>query len=1120
MSELRPLRPGEPVRLGDYQLLGCIGEGGQGLVYLARSPAGVRVAIKVLQGRHAEDAEARRRFLREIEAASKVAPFCTARVLDYAMADGHPYVVSEFIEGQSLQQRVASAGPLVPGEWERLAIGTAAALVAIHRAGIIHRDFKPANVLLGPGGPRVVDFGIARILDATTTSSAGIIGTPSYMSPEQASDGRVGTASDLFSWAGTMVFAATGNPPFGRSNLAATVHRIVNHPCDVSGLPKHVRALVERCLEKTPERRPSAREVLLALVGEPSGPPDASVHLHRGDHEGLVAAAARKLAAATSPPAVPERHRGPDSAPSEPPPGAPERDPPGPPRGRLDVPGDQPDFRPRPAGSLPAGSLPAGSRTAGSPPVRRAGVVRRVVSVAMSLVVVGAILAGLRLYLSDTDPPWPPGTAMVADRMFAGPPGRSGTQVLNAVAASGDVIVAAGGDTTGALPRPLFLTSRDRGRTWRLGDVTGQGGPEPGPAEVQRVAGGDGHWLAMGDAGVWTSTDGHAWKALAAGELTTFRSEDRIADIARTSSGFVVVGAAFQDGMERPAVWTFADGDGWVRVDSASVGRAGTVRGLTAVVAKGDTVVALGARAGDESGIAVLRSLDAGRTWLPAASWPDVSHSALLAVASGTFVLVPARTRSASGETAVHCSPDGAEWSRCGSIAMPRDGVGVTQLSSSPKRAVALAASGLERYAVYTSENGREWHKSTEAVAGPGATLRGLAVSDSGTFVMGGDKASSETGSELVLMTASPGKAAEAVALKKIEGLDRIQSQVARLAAADGRYVVVGAAAEDAAIWTGTDGRTWSRIRDRKLEGPYRQELSDVTHGRAGWLAAGSTGNSPSSTRPLLLASADGRTWRRIQAPGPPPDGDSQPVQVAYSVAAGSSGYVIAGSEAGIDGAEPVVWVTADLRTLTRSEDLPASGSGVRIGDVAATASGYVAVGGSGSPARRDAVLWVSSDGARWTARPWPRPSGVESAELTQVVATGDRITAAGAALVSSGEQRPFAIGSADNGSTWTFAWLPAERKAAVRDLATTADGLVAVGWHGESQESDSAVWTSADGRSWRRQALGQAGLAGAGAQWLNAITISGPDVVAVGRSTSYRTDHLTLWHTVLDQNR
>ncbi|MEV5411487.1 serine/threonine-protein kinase [Thermopolyspora sp. NPDC052614] len=282
----RPLRPGEPKRLGGYRLLARVGEGGQGIVYLAEDVEGTRVAIKVLHAHFSGDTQARERFLREADAATRVAPFCTARVLDVAVDEhGRPYVVSEYVEGVSLEELVRSQGPRMHGTLDRVAVGTATALTAIHKAGIAHRDFKPSNVLIGPDGPRVIDFGIARALVDPTTTQGELIGTPAYMSPEQISGRPVGTASDIFSWALTMAFAATGKAPFGEDTFPAVMYRIVNaEPC-LDGVPEPLRSLLERCLDKSPERRPTSAEVLDMLLGhgesrdgasppEPPDPPD------------------------------------------------------------------------------------------------------------------------------------------------------------------------------------------------------------------------------------------------------------------------------------------------------------------------------------------------------------------------------------------------------------------------------------------------------------------------------------------------------------------------------------------------------------------------------------------------------------------------------------------------------------------------------------------------------------------------------------------------------------------------------------------------------------------------------------------------------------------------------
>jgi serine/threonine protein kinase len=265
-SEPRPLPLGEPTQIGRYRLIGSLGEGGQGAVYLGETPEGTRVAIKVLHARLASEGNARQRFLREVEAARRVAPFSTARVIDADVSDDRLFIVSEYVEGASLEQLVRERGPRSQDGLVRLALGTSGALAAIHRAGIVHRDFKPSNVLIGADGPRVVDFGIARVLDNATATSSGALGTPAYMSPEQVSGERVGPPSDIFSWAGTIVFAATGKPAFGEDNIAAVFNRIFTKQPDLSALPGSLAEVIGTCLDKKPENRPTASDVMLAIV--------------------------------------------------------------------------------------------------------------------------------------------------------------------------------------------------------------------------------------------------------------------------------------------------------------------------------------------------------------------------------------------------------------------------------------------------------------------------------------------------------------------------------------------------------------------------------------------------------------------------------------------------------------------------------------------------------------------------------------------------------------------------------------------------------------------------------------------------------------------------------------
>jgi predicted Ser/Thr protein kinase len=266
MANVAPLLPGDPGRLGDYRLIGRIGQGGQGTVYLAQPSAGEPVAVKLLRAEWTRDTLARSRFAREVAAAERVAPFCTARILDARLDGDEPFVVSEFIDGPSLQAVVATDGPLTGSALDRLAVSTATALSAIHQAGVIHRDLKPGNVLIGPDGARVIDFGIARSADAAATITSQVFGTPGYIAPEVVRGEPAGPAADVFAWGATITFAATGTSPFHAPNMAAIVHRLTSGEPDLGMLTGYLRGIVADCLAKDPAARPTAVDLLMRLL--------------------------------------------------------------------------------------------------------------------------------------------------------------------------------------------------------------------------------------------------------------------------------------------------------------------------------------------------------------------------------------------------------------------------------------------------------------------------------------------------------------------------------------------------------------------------------------------------------------------------------------------------------------------------------------------------------------------------------------------------------------------------------------------------------------------------------------------------------------------------------------
>ncbi|MGW0484406.1 serine/threonine-protein kinase [Nonomuraea sp. NPDC003214] len=265
MSELRA---DDPRRLGAYRISGRLGQGGQGVVYLGHSGDGTKVAIKLLHASLSADPVVRRRFLAEVEALRRVAPFCTAQLLDADLEGDQPYLVSEYVDGVSLREHVITAGPRTGGSLHRLAIGTATALVAIHRAGVVHRDFKPGNVLLSLDGPRVIDFGVSRLADGTATTGIIPMGTPAYLAPERIEGLPAGPAADLYAWALTVAYTATGRHAFAGGTHQEVLARILYGRPDLGNLSGRLRGIVDACLARDPADRPGAEEVLGLLLGQ------------------------------------------------------------------------------------------------------------------------------------------------------------------------------------------------------------------------------------------------------------------------------------------------------------------------------------------------------------------------------------------------------------------------------------------------------------------------------------------------------------------------------------------------------------------------------------------------------------------------------------------------------------------------------------------------------------------------------------------------------------------------------------------------------------------------------------------------------------------------------------
>jgi len=260
------LQPEDPREIGPYRLLGQLGSGGMGQVFLGVSAGGRPIAVKVIRAELASDPGFQARFRREVAAAQKVSGLFTALVVDADLDSPRPWLATAYVAGPSLAEAVRRHGPLPPRTLLALTAGLAEGLNAIHAAGVVHRDLKPSNVLLAEDGPRVIDFGISQAAGPSAAGAGLVIGSPGFMSPEQVLGYDIGTPSDMFSLGAVLTFAATGHGPFGSGSNAALMYRLVNSPPDLSSVPGELRSLVGSCLAKHPGDRPTARE-LLAQAG-------------------------------------------------------------------------------------------------------------------------------------------------------------------------------------------------------------------------------------------------------------------------------------------------------------------------------------------------------------------------------------------------------------------------------------------------------------------------------------------------------------------------------------------------------------------------------------------------------------------------------------------------------------------------------------------------------------------------------------------------------------------------------------------------------------------------------------------------------------------------------------
>ena len=1048
ISGRAPLVEGDPRRVGSYRLTDRLGSGGMGVVYLGVGGDGRLVAVKVMRPELAGNQEFRARFEREVAVLARVRGARIVRVIEAGTDMCGPFMVTEYAAGPSLTEQVEMDGPLDARMLCDLAVGLAEALTVIHAAGVVHRDLKPSNVIMTTDGPKVIDFGIAQVLDSVSLTRAGTtLGSTGYMAPEQI-EGHAGPAADIFAWALTVAYATSGQPPFGTGPTAAILYRILHARPSITAVPDALRPVVEAALTKEPQDRPAAHEIV----------------------DRLMAAPAAAWFSAAMPTVL-----SPAWTPTGPGPGQ---------LGHQLSPVSEP-FR-QPAGP---GRPAAGRRLAGRRAVIAVPALVLAVVTALALVLVTGRSSRTGHQAASSAPP------AMAFGTYPGQQGRGVFATIGRIAASGNTIVTTGTQVSGGVVRQQFFTSADGGATWQLAAVRGPGG---GRAllgyPATRLAGGPAGWVATGPQAIWTSRDGLSWTLAATHGITPQLPGDQVYVLSATADGFLAAGQAQRPGGTTQAViWTSQDGLAWQRATAAQAGLGQDVTSISYAATSGDDTVVAGTLRG--GGWGTWLSTDGGTAWTPVTV--PAGHGAqnsISGLGSGRSGLIAVRPGIAGGAIA-YFSPNGQTWQYAATIGAAggfRPGV----VKGSGYGFVVTGTNAAGDYLAYASTgDGTTWRPTgslgTKAsyASAPAAT-----VGPGGTVIASGSTAATKTGQQAILLRATSAGTVRPVPLAGSPGAVVPEVAVNSLGIAGGQQIAVGSADGYPAIWRKTAGRSWTLVSSLPLvsaqPGPGAlplaalplAALTSVTHGTAGWLAVGTPG-------PFAFTSADGTTWQ----PAPGSIAADLHGVTAVAAAAGPGGYVIVGKEIAPGGACVAdVWWSSDLRTWTHAHDVNDVTGSSQVLTVAAGPHGFISAGShNGQPA-----VWTTTDGRAWTTIVLPLPSGATSGVLEQVAISGNRVVALGQ-QVAAGVTMPLAELSTDGGATFQ----PVRFAAPGPDPAITAltagpGGFTAAALAGAPGQRQVTIWTSADGSSWTRSLA-------TGTGQLTALAPAGPAVTAIGSAAT-----------------
>ena len=701
---------------------------------------------------------------------------------------------------------------------------------------------------------------------------------------------------------------------------------------------------------------------------------------------------------------------------------------------------------------------------------------------------------------------FPPATLAGQD-FTAAATSRGINQALGRVASDGDEVVAVGAETGALIPRAQFFFSHNDGGSWSLATESVAGGGPPPPGHAARlIAGGQGDWVAIGPDSIWVSGNGEAWTLVSTTGLPA-----QVTVLRKTSSGFLAAGTN--------VMYVSTDGTSWRRVPGPP-----SALELKFVAVAGNSVLAAGEveadrRIAGHPAVATASqawiSHDGGQTWTPVVV--PLGHGAQqqiagLAAAGPGFVAVRPAVKAGAPVTDVYRSADGVAWTFATTLG---GGAGFTPgVMNGGTAGAVITGSSAGQLVAFISADGSTWQQTRGFGSAAALSLPGVAATAGGAVAtavpIDGSKAAP------VIKVLAAGATGRDVSLAAIPGAIQRQVAVNAVDAQGTAQVAVGGANGYPAAWMSTDGgSTWSRGTGQTatvLERPGEQQLTSVTDGAAGWLAAGDvTGGAPE--HPVVITSANGSVWAAA---------DNEPAFAGgglftEQVAASAKGYVIVGYQQTAQGrAIAAAWWSPGLGDWQRAGDAVAGaldGTGNRqMLAVTGTPGGFVAVGVYGS----QPAAWITADGRQWRGVALPLPSGATRAALLHVAAIGQTVVAVGTEQTSSGALVPFAARSGNGGATWTLTRLPVPTGIAqVTALAAAGGMFTATGTFGVTPgHQDVVVWTSSDGVTWKATTPAGQGLAGPGIQAITGLTVSGSTLTGVGFTASTTSEQPLFWQS------